>query len=136
MVKIPEEVLKLLNHPSSTKVVATKTPEGDVHAIVVGSVHAPKPDLVVFGTLIMKKTSENLRVMMKKGELASVLVVHGMTSFEIRVRIKEQRKTGKELEVMNEQLKPMGLNMSSAWYLEPVEVFDQSATYQAGTRVV
>jgi hypothetical protein len=136
MTKLPEKVMDLLNHPDSTKVVATKTPKGDVHAIIVGSVRSPDPETIIFGTLIMHKTSENLREMCRKGELASVLVVKGMISYEVRAKVREQRVEGKELEKMNAQLEPMGLKMTSVWYLEPVEVYDQSASYQAGTRMV
>lgn len=135
MVEIPKEVFDLLNNGNATKVVATKTPEGDVHAIIVGSIHAPSRKSIVFGTLIMKRTSQNLRAMMEKGELASVLVACESASYEIRCKIKRQSKSGKELDKMNELLAPMGLKMSSAWYLEPVEVWDQSASYKAGTKV-
>jgi hypothetical protein len=136
MTKLPEKVMELLNHADSTKVVATKTPKGDVHAIIVGSVKAPDPETIIFGTLIMHKTSQNLREMCRKGELAAVLVVKGMISYEVRAKVKEQKVEGKELEGMNVQLEPMGLKMTSVWYLEPIEVYDQSASYQAGTRMV
>jgi hypothetical protein len=136
MTKLPKEVMALLNHPHSTKVVATKTPKGDVHAIIVGSLSALDSDTIIFGTLIMHRTSENLREMRRKEELASVLVVKDTISYEVRARVKEQRMKGKELEFMNEQLLPMGLKMTSVWYLEPVEVYDQSASYDAGKRMV
>jgi hypothetical protein len=136
MAKLPDNVMELLNHPKSTKVVATKTPQGDVHAIIVGSLSAPDPETIIFGTLIMHKTSLNLREMCRKGELASVLVVNGMISFEVRAKVREQRVEGKELDRMNDLLLPMGLKMTSVWLLEPVEVYDQSASYQAGTRMV
>ena len=136
MVRIPNEVLKLLNDDRATKVVATKTPEGHVHAIIVGSVSAPDPDTIVFGTLIMRKTSENLRWMKEKGELAAVLVAKDIVSYEVRCRITRQSREGPELDLMNEKLAPMGLKMTSVWYLEPVEVWDQGASYKAGSRVV
>ncbi|MEM0448416.1 MAG: hypothetical protein QW520_01150 [Methanomassiliicoccales archaeon] len=136
MAQLPKEVIKLLNSEKAVKVLATKTPEGDVHAIIVGSVNAPNPETIVFGTLVMRRSSENLRVMMERGELASVLVVQGIESYEIRCRILKQSNEGPELELMNEKLKPMGLKMTSVWYLEPVEVWDQSASYNAGSRVV
>jgi len=136
MVEIPKEVFELLNNDNATKVLATKTPEGDVHAIVLGSLSAPNPKSIVFGTLVMKKSSQNLRAMMEKGELAAVLVAWKTVSYEIRCKIKKQSKKGKELVRMNELLAPMGLKMTSVWYLEPVEVWNQSASYKAGTKVV
>jgi hypothetical protein len=136
MVNVPKEVLELLNSDNATKVLATKTPEGDVHAIILGSLSAPNPNTIIFGTLVMKKSSQNLRAMMKKGELAAVLVAWKTVSYEVRCKIKKQSKRGKELDRMNELLAPMGLKMTSVWYLEPVEVWDQSASYKAGTKVV
>ncbi|MCU0860746.1 MAG: hypothetical protein MUE65_00300 [Methanomassiliicoccales archaeon] len=136
MVELPKEVFDLLNSDKATKVVASKTPEGDVHAIIVGSVSAPDPRTIVFGTLVMKRSSQNLRVMMEKGELAAVLVALGVNSYEVRCRIVKQAKAGPQLKAMNEKLAPMGLKMTSVWYLEPLEVWDQSASYNAGTRLV
>lgn len=136
MVEIPKEVLDLLNNDKATKVVATKTLEGDVHAIIVGSIGAPDPKTIIFGTLVMKKTSSNLRRMKQRGELAAVLVAWKTVSYEIRCRIRKQSRKGKELDRMNELLSPMGLRMTSVWYLEPMEVWDQSASYRAGTKVV
>jgi hypothetical protein len=135
MVAIPKQVMEVINHPDGAKVVATRTPKGEVHAIIVGSLSAPNPSTIVFGTLIMHKTSENLRDMCRKGELASVLVVKGMASFEVRAKIIGQRTEDRELDRMNEQLAPLGLRMTSVWYLEPMEVYDQSASYNAGTRM-
>jgi hypothetical protein len=136
MVEIPREAMELLNNDRATKVVATKTPEGDVHAIIVGSISAPDPRTIVFGTLIMHRTSENLKAMREKGELAAVLVAYKAVSYEIRCRVLEQRFEDKELDRMNKLLELMGLEMSSVWYLEPMEVRDQSASPEAGTRLV
>ena len=37
---------------------------------------------------------------------------------------------------MNEELKKMGLKANVVWTVEPVEVFNQSASYEAGKKMV
>jgi hypothetical protein len=136
MVKIPEEVLKVLNDPTSVRVLATKSKEGNVHVIQAGSIRAPAPDTIVIGAILMKRTGKNLEDMKAKGELASVLAGSKMYSSEIRVRPKEFITSGPIFEGMNAELQKMGLKASGVWALEAVEVYNQSANYDAGKKMV
>jgi hypothetical protein len=136
MVALPAEVIKILNDPKSTKVLGTKTPEGDIHMIPVGSLMAPKPDMIAFGAILMKRTSNNLENMKRKGELASVLVVKDMVSYEVRAEVKDYQTSGEMLDRMNAELKKLGLSARGVWILEPKEVWDQSAGPGAGKRIV
>ena len=52
MANLSEDVFKMVNDPKSVKVLATKSAEGNVHAIIVGSVRAPNPSTVVFGAIL------------------------------------------------------------------------------------
>jgi hypothetical protein len=125
MVALPAEVIKILNDPKSTKVLGTKTLEGDIHMIPVGSLMAPKPDMIAFGAILMKRTSNNLENMKRKGELASVLVVKDMVSYEVRAEVKDYQTSGEMLDRMNAELKKLGLSARGVWILEPKEVWDQ-----------
>jgi len=136
MVTLPVEVIKILNDPKSTKVLGTKTPEGNIHIIHVGSLMAPKPDMITLGAILMKRTSNNLENMRRKGELASVLVVKEMVSYEIRAEVKDYQTSGEILDRVNAELKRLGLSARGVWILEPKEVWDQSASYEAGKRIV
>jgi hypothetical protein len=82
MVNIPEEVLKVLNDPTSFRVLATKSKDGNVHVIQAGSIKAPAPDTIIIGAILMKRTGENLKNMMAKGEMASILAGSKMNSYE------------------------------------------------------
>jgi hypothetical protein len=136
MVNIPEEVLKVLNDPTSFRVLATKSKDGNVHVIQAGSIKAPAPDTIIIGAILMKRTGENLKNMMAKGEMASILAGSKMNSYEIRVKAKAFITEGPMFDGMNAELQKMGLKANGVWALEAVEVFNQSANYEAGKKMV
>jgi hypothetical protein len=109
MVLLPEEIIKIINNPKSIKVLGTKTPEGRIHMICVGSMMAPKPDMIVFGTILMKKTHNNLENMKKKGESVSILITKERNSYEIIAEIKDYQTYGEMLDKINTELKRIGL---------------------------
>ena len=135
MVNLPEDVFKIVNDPKSVKVLATKSAEGDVHAIVVGSVTAPNPSTIAFGAILMKRSSKNLEGMRERHEMASVLVNKDVQAFEIKASIKSFLTSGQLLDNMNIELKKNGLSARGIWILEPQEIWNQSASYEAGKRI-
>lgn len=128
--------MKVLNDPSSVRVIATKSDKGDVHIIQAGSIKAPAPDTVVVGAILMKRTSKNLEGMKAKGELVSILAGSKMQSYEIRAKVKEMVTSGPIFDGMNAELAKMGLKANGVWVFEVKEVWNQSANYSAGTRMV
>lgn len=135
MVKLPEDVFNLLNDPKSIKVLATKNEEGDVHAIIVGSVFSPDPSTIAFGAILMKRSSKNLEMMKERKEMASILVNKEMSAYEIKVSVKSFVTSGPLFDNMNLDLKKHGLTARGVWTLEPKEVWNQSASYEAGKRI-
>ncbi|MBC7120833.1 MAG: hypothetical protein H5T33_04535 [Candidatus Methanosuratus sp.] len=127
--------MKILNDPRATKVLGTKTPEGNVHIVHVGSLMAPDPNTIVLGAVLMKRSSSNLENMKKSKELASVLTVKETTSYEIKAAVKDYLTSGEVLEKMNVELKKIGLSARGVWVLEPREVWNQSASYEAGKKI-
>ncbi|MEM3437229.1 MAG: hypothetical protein QXP55_01665 [Nitrososphaerales archaeon] len=83
----------------------------------------------------MKETSKNLEEMKKKGELASILVILGMEAYQIRVNIKNYETSGPIFEKLSEEIKKLGLQVRGVWITEPVEIWNQSASYEAGKRI-
>lgn len=136
MVALPEEVMKVLNDDKSVRILATKSKEGHVHAIQVGSLKAAGPDTIIVGAILMKRTGKNLENMKAKGELASILAGSQTTSYEIRVKPKEFITSGPIFEGMNAALQKMGLKANGVWALEVAEVWNQSANYEAGKKMV
>lgn len=136
MVAIPEEVMKVLNDPASVRVIATKSDKGDVHIIQAGSIKAPAPDTIIIGAILMKRTGKNLEGMKAKGELVSVLAGSKLQSYEIRAKVKDLVTSGPIFEGMNAELAKMGMKASGVWVLDVKEVWNQSANYSAGTKMV
>jgi len=136
MVAIPNEVMQVINDPASVRVLATKSDKGDVHIIQAGSIKAPAPDIVVIGAILMKRTGKNLEGMKAKGELVSILAGSKMQSYEIRAKVKELATSGPIFDGMNAELSKMGMKASGVWVFEVKEVWNQSANYSAGTKMV
>jgi hypothetical protein len=135
MVALPEEVMKALNDPASVKVLATKTPEGEVNAIPLGSLAALDPNTIICGVVFMKQTHNNLEKMKKKGERPAVLVVSGRNAYQIHSIIKVFETSGHVLDVMNEKVKARGITITGVWFMEPETVFDQSPGPNVGKKL-
>ena len=135
MVALPENVMNLVNNPSSVKILATVDANEDVHAIQVGSLSAPNPNTLIFGAVLMKTTSKNLEAMKAKGSKMSVLVSGGKESYSISAAIKDYQTEGPMVDGMNEHLAAIHLHANGVWVVEPVEVFDQGASPNAGNKI-
>lgn len=136
MVKIPDEVMKIINDPGTVKILGTKDPKGSVHVIHVGSLVAPAPDTLAVGAVLMQRTSNNLQAMKEKNETTSILLVSGMKSYEIKAKVKDFLTSGQLVNAMNERLAKMNLKARGVWTFEPLEVWNQSASQEAGKRIV
>ncbi len=136
MVAIPTEVMEAVNNPKAAKVLATVKDDGSPHVISVGSISAPNPNMIAFGAILMKETSKNLEAMKKKGLEAVVLVTVELKSYQIRGKVKDKVTSGPLFDGMNEHLKKIGLQTQLVWTLEPTAVWNQSANYDAGKKMV
>jgi hypothetical protein len=135
MVKLPDEVFNAINAKSS-KVLATVNSAGNPHVIQVGSIIAPSPEMIAFGAILMKETGKNLESMKKKNQEVAILVTVEMKSYLVMAKIKEHHTSGPLFDKMNEELKKMGMKANVVWTVEPAEVFNQSASYEAGSKMV
>lgn len=136
MVKMPDEVFQAINNPKAGKTLATVREDGTPHIIQVGSVMAPSPDMIAFGAILMKETGKNLEATKKAKKMVSVLVTIEMKSYQVHAMVKDYVTSGPLFDKMNEVLKGMGLMANGVWTLEPAEVWNQSASYEAGKKMV
>jgi hypothetical protein len=136
MVAIPAEVMEALNNPKAAKVLATVKDDGSPHIISVGSIMAPNPQTIAFGAILMKETGKNLEAMKKKKTDVAILVTVEMKSYQIKAKVKDAITSGPLFDKMNEVLKGFGMKANVVWTVEPVEVWNQSATYDAGKKMV
>ncbi len=135
MVKIPDEVVNAINNQKNPKILATVGADGAPHAIQAGSIGAPSNEMMIVGAILMKKTARNLEAMKKGDKLASFLVLDGMKSYEVRCKVGDLITSGPLFDTMSEKIKQIGLTLQGVWTFEPVEVFNQSASYEAGTKM-
>jgi hypothetical protein len=135
LVSLPEAVMNALNDPTSVKVLATKTPDGVVNAIPLGSMMAPDPNTIVFGVVFMKKTHINMMEMQKKGDKPVVLIVSGSNAYQVHASIKEYKTSGPVLDMMNEKVKSRGIKVIGVWYMEPGTVYDQTPGPNVGKKL-
>ena len=84
----------------------------------------------------MQHTSMNLEEMMKKGQIATIVMGKEMESYQVKVAVKGFQTEGPIFDAMAPRIEELGLKLRGVWLLEPVEVWNQSATYEAGKRMV
>lgn len=135
MIALPKEVMDMINDQGAMKALATVSSDGKVHAIRVGSAVAPDANMIAVGAILMERTSSNLEFMKGKGFLASVLLSKEMESYEVKGKVKDYMTSGPLYDRMAEEIKRLGLNLKGVWTIEPVEVWNQSASYEAGKRI-
>lgn len=135
VVKIPDEVVKAINNEKNPKILATVGADGAPHAIQAGSIRAPSNEMMIVGAILMKRTGKNLEAMKRDNKMASFLVLDGMKSYEVRCRVGDFVTSGPLFDTMSEKMKQVGLTVQGVWTFSPVEVFNQSASYEAGTKM-
>jgi hypothetical protein len=135
MVKIPDEVVEAINNQKNPKIIATVGPDGAPHAIQAGTIGAPSNEMMIVGAILMKRTGMNLEAMKKDGKLASFLVLDGPKSYEVRCTVGDFVTSGPMFDAMSERLKQMGMTLQGVWTFMPVEVWNQSASMEAGTKM-
>ena len=129
--KIPEKVMNLLNDPAATKVLTSVSASGVPHSVVIGSCMAPSDDSIVAGEVLMKTTSKNV----EKNPKVAVMVVKGPESYLVVAEKSGHVSEGPLFEKMNEQLAKHGLKARGVWTFTPLEVYDQGASPNAGTKL-
>jgi hypothetical protein len=135
VVKIPDEVVNAINNEKNPKILATVGADGAPHAIQAGSIGAPSNEMMIVGAILMKRTGKNLEAMKSDNKMASFLVLDGMKSYEVRCRVGDFVTSGPLFDTMSEKMKQVGMTVQGVWTFSPVEVFNQSASYEAGTKM-
>ena len=131
MADIPNNVVEIMNAPSTVKVLVTASKDGKPHAIVAGSIGSPAADTVIVGEILMKTSSKNL----KENSEVTILLASGKDAYSIDCVAKARLDQGPEIEMMNEALKAMNLKASAVWVFNVKAVYDQGASPNAGKKL-
>ncbi len=129
--KMPEEVMNLLNDQEATKVLTSVSPEGIPHTVIIGSTMAPESDLISAAEILMQTTSINLRA----NPNVSVLAVKGKESYQVVAKVKAHETEGPLFNKIKAELEKMGLPCKALWLFEPQEAFNQGAGPNAGKKI-
>lgn len=129
--KIPSEVMALLNDQEATKVLTSVSIEGIPHTIVVGSTMAPQEDLICAAEIMMQNTAQNLEAYSN----VTVLAVKGMESYQVKAKVKGRQTEGPLFDNVKAELEKMGLPCRGVWLFDPLEIYDQSAGPNAGKKI-
>jgi len=131
MANIPDNVLNLMNAPTTVKVLVTASKGSKPHAIVAGSISSPAADTVIVGEILMKTSSKNLT----ENTEATILIASGLEAYSIDCIAKARLDSGPEKDMMNKALEAMNLKASAVWIFNVKAVFDQGASPKAGTQL-
>lgn len=129
--KLPSEVMNLLNDKEATKVLTSVSAEGIPHSVVIGSTMAPQDDLICAAEIMMNTTSQNL----KENANVAVLAVKGMESYQVIAKVKSHETEGELFENVKAEIAKMGLPCRGLWLFEPLEAYNQGAGPDAGKKI-
>lgn len=132
MVDMPEPVIRMIKHPDTRKVMATVSPDGEPHMIVCGSLIVTEPDTIIVGEVFMYRACENL----KNNPNVEFMVWQGREAYSIKAVAKSRVDTGPIFDKMAQQLDKMNMTLAAVWVFEAKEVWDESASKNAGSKVI
>lgn len=130
--KTPEKVMDLLKDEDAVKTISTISEDGKLHSVAAGSIMALNEDSMFVAEIFMNTTSENIQANNK----AAFLIVKGMESYLINVTAQERYTQGAFYDTMSEPMKEKGLPVKAVWTFKIDEIFDQSASPNAGKKIV
>ena len=132
MNKLPENVVRMLRHPDTNKVLSMVSPDGFPHSIVLGAVIVGDDDRIYVGEVYMYRSSQYLEACPK----AEFLVWKGKEGYSLRVEAEGRITEGPEFDRLSEVLGRKNMHVNALWVFRPSEVWDESASYTSGDRVV
>ena len=132
MVAMPQQVIDMIKHPNTNKAMACVSPEGKPHMIVCGTLMVQSDDTVVVGDAFMYRTSEYLL----KNPNVEFIVWRGREGYSVKATMKARHIDGPVFDKMTQLLDRMNMTVSAVWEFEAQEVCDESASENAGKRLV
>lgn len=129
---LPENVVRMLRHPDTNKVLSVVSPEGFPHSIVLGRILVGDDDRIYVGEAFMHRSSRYL----EECPRAEILTWRGKEGYSVRVEAEGRLTEGPEFDLLSDRMDRMGMHVVSLWVFRPTEVWDEGATYTSGDRVL
>lgn len=129
--KLTEQVSNLFGDESAIKVLSTVSGEGVPHSITVGSLMPISDEQICAFEIFMNKSAEN----MAANDQVAILVVKDKESYLVNATVAEKLTEGEMYEAFTDNVIAKGIPVKGLWIFNVNEVYDQSATPNAGTRL-
>jgi len=131
MVAIPAEIIELISAKETVKLLVTSSSDRQPHAIVCGSIFATPEGKAGVGEILMKRAAKNL----KETGKAALSIVAGPKSYELILENPERDDSGPVFTDMKMKMAAMNLPCFAVWTFDVVEIWDESAGPNAGTKL-
>ncbi len=126
-----ENVKALFTDPKAAKIISTISAEGELHAIVAGTVVVLNEDTLAFAEVMMKKTSKNLL----DTDKIAILAEKGAESFLVN-GINPTRHTDDEIyNELTAKFAFLNAPIEAVWTCEIAKIFNQGGNPEAGTQL-
>ncbi len=131
MVAIPAEIIELLNAKETTKILVTASSEGQPHAIVCGSIFVTPDGKAGVGEILMKRAKKNLQDTGK----AALSIAAGPKAYELVLKNPVRADSGPVFEDLKAKMAALNLPCFAVWTFDVVEIWDEGAGPNAGTKI-
>ncbi len=126
-----ENVKTLFTDPAAAKIITTISADGELHAIVAGTVVVMDDDTLAFAEVFMKTTSKNL---LDNGKIA-ILAEKGKDSYLVNA-INAKRHTDDDVyTALSEKFAFLQAPIGAVWTCSIDKIFNQGANMDAGKQI-
>ncbi len=126
-----ENVKTLFQDPKAAKIISTISAEGELHAIVAGTVIVIDEDTLAFAEVMMKKTSKNI---IDTGKIA-ILAEKGADSYLVNATNPTRHTDDDIYNEINAKFSFLNSPISAIWTCKISKIFNQGANAEAGTQL-
>ncbi len=131
MVGVPGEIIDIINAKETTKLLVTASEDGQPHAIVCGSIFVTPDGKAGVGEILMKRAAKNLKATGK----AALSICAGPKAYELILKNPSRADSGPIFEDMKAKMAAANLPCFAVWTFDVVEIYDEGAGPNAGTKI-
>ncbi len=125
------KVKALFSDPKAAKIISTISAEGELHAIVAGTVVVLNEDTLAFAEVYMKKTAKNLS---DNGKIA-ILAEKGMDSYLVNGKNLLRHTDDAIYTELSDKFAFLGRPILAIWTCEIDKIFNQGGNPEVGTQL-
>ena len=128
--KLPAELLRLLNEPGTGKIIGIYSTNGKLEIVSLASIKAPRPDVILLAQSAEREANKGVIHRMETDDIVTFLFVAmeqgWQRTFRTICKVKELQTTGPLYEKFLDELRANYAELPGVWVLEPLETTDWS----------